>query len=116
MVESPDTYFEKLTSHTVKVTAVNYFLTTLWKCDGSTMMNSSRPVQNKRYCCSFHYSTSTFETVLVDNFSYISGLKHNGKKCQVLQIGSMSKSDIVYLKGRKFQWSSTEASLLGMTF
>ena len=28
----------------------------------------------------------------------------------------MSKSDVVYLKGRKFQWSSTEASLLGMTF
>ena len=28
----------------------------------------------------------------------------------------MSKSDIVYLKGRKFQWSSTEASSLGMTF
>ena len=28
----------------------------------------------------------------------------------------MTKSDIVYLKGRKFQWSSTEASSLGMTF
>ena len=28
----------------------------------------------------------------------------------------MSKSDIVYLKGRKFQWSSSEASSLGMTF
>ena len=28
----------------------------------------------------------------------------------------MSKSNIVYLKGRKFQWSSTEASSLGMTF
>ena len=28
----------------------------------------------------------------------------------------MSKSDIVYLKGRKLQWNSTEASSLGMNF
>ena len=52
----------------------------------------------------------------LDNFSYISGLKINAKKCQVLRIGSMTKSNVVYLKDRKFQWSSTEASSLGMTF
>ena len=28
----------------------------------------------------------------------------------------MIKSNVVYLKDRKFQWSSTEASSLGMTF
>ena len=63
-------------------------------------------------------SFKSFQTLIeiLDNFSYNSGLKLNPKKCQVLRIGSMSKSDIVYLKGRKFQWSSTEASSLGMTF
>ena len=64
--------------------------------------------------CSF----KSFQTLIeiLDNFSYISGLKLNAKICQVLRIGSMSKSDVVYLKARKFQWSSTEASALGMTF
>ena len=28
----------------------------------------------------------------------------------------MTKSNVVYLKDRKFQWCSTEASSLGMTF
>ena len=28
----------------------------------------------------------------------------------------MIKSDVVYLKGKKFQWGSTEARSLGMTF
>ena len=28
----------------------------------------------------------------------------------------MGKSDVVYLEGRKFQWSSTEASAFGMAF
>ena len=63
-------------------------------------------------------SFKSFQTriEILDNFSYIFGLKLNANKCQVLRIGSMSKSDVVYLKGRKFQWSSTEASSLGMTF
>ena len=43
-------------------------------------------------------SFKSFQTLIdiLDNFSYISGLKLNAKKCQVLRIGSMSKSDIVY--------------------
>ena len=63
-------------------------------------------------------SFKSFQTLIdiLDNFSYISGLKINAKKCQVLRIGSMTKSNEVYLKDRKFQWSSTEASSLGMTF
>ena len=63
-------------------------------------------------------SFKSFQTLIdiLDNFSYISGLKINAKKCQVLRIGSMTKSNVVYLKDRKFQWSSTEASSLGMTF
>ena len=28
----------------------------------------------------------------------------------------MTKSNVVYLKDRKFQWSSAQASSLGMTF
>ena len=63
-------------------------------------------------------SFKSFQTLIdiLDNFSYISGLKIDAKKCQVLRIGSMTKSNVVYLKDRKFQWSSTEASSLGMTF
>ena len=63
-------------------------------------------------------SLKSFETIIMilDNFDYISGLKLNSKKCKVLRIGSMIKSEIIHLKHRKFQWSSTEASSLGMTF
>ena len=63
-------------------------------------------------------SFKSFQTLIdiLDNFSYISGLKINAKMCQVLRIGSMTKSNVVYLKDRKYQWSSTEASSLGMTF
>ncbi|MCG7875526.1 MAG: reverse transcriptase domain-containing protein [Candidatus Thiodiazotropha endolucinida] len=63
-------------------------------------------------------SIKSFETLIniLDNFSYISGLKLNSKKCQVLRIGTNIKNDVVYLKNRKFQWSSTKASSLGMTF
>ena len=59
-----------------------------------------------------------FETLvrILENFSYISGLKLIAKKCQVLRIGKMEKSIVIYLKNRKFQWSSTEANALGMTF
>ena len=46
----------------------------------------------------------------------MSGLKIKAKKCPIMQIGSMTKSNVVYLKDRKFQWSSTETSSLGMTF
>ena len=63
-------------------------------------------------------SLKSFETLIMilDNFNYISGLKLNSKKCQVLRIGSMIRSEIIHLKHRKFQWSSKEASSLGMTF
>ena len=63
-------------------------------------------------------SVKSFETLvrILEHFSYISGLKLNAKKCQVLRIGKMGKSIVIYLKNRKFQWSSTEANALGMTF
>ena len=63
-------------------------------------------------------SLKSLETLIMilDNFSCISGLKLNAKKCQVLQIGSMIRSKIIHLKHRKFQWSSTDASSLGITF
>ena len=37
-------------------------------------------------------------------------------KCQVLRIGKTVNSTVIYLKNRKFQWSSTEANASGMTF
>ena len=63
-------------------------------------------------------SLKSFETLIMtlDNFSCISGLKLSAKKFQVLRIGSMIRNEIIHLKHRKFQWSSTEASSLGMTF
>ena len=63
-------------------------------------------------------SVKSFETLvrILENVSYISGLKLNAKKCQVLQIGKMVKSTVIYLKNRKFQWSSIEANALGMKF
>ena len=38
------------------------------------------------------------------------------KKCQVLRIGKVVKSTVIYLKNRTFQWSSTEANALWMSF
>ncbi|MCW4346095.1 MAG: reverse transcriptase domain-containing protein, partial [Candidatus Thiodiazotropha endolucinida] len=63
-------------------------------------------------------SPKSFETLIsvLDNFSYVSGLTLNAKKCQVLRIGSLTKSETIYLKHKKFQWSSTKSDALGMTF
>ena len=63
-------------------------------------------------------SLKSFETLvdILNNFSYISGLKLNSNKCQVLRIGSMIQNEVVYLNKRKFRWSSKEASALGFTF
>ena len=63
-------------------------------------------------------SLKSFETLIdmLDNFFLISGLKLNARKCQVLRIGTMIKNETIYLRHRKFLWSSTEASALGITF
>ena len=63
-------------------------------------------------------SVKSFKTLvrILENFSNISGLKISAKKCQVLRIGKMEKSIVIYLKNRKFHWSSTEANTLGLTF
>ena len=60
----------------------------------------------------------SFETLIniLDNFANISDLKLNARKCQVLRIGSLTKSEVIYLKHRKFQWNSSKATALGMTF
>ena len=63
-------------------------------------------------------SSKSFEILIniLDTFANISGLKLNAKKCQVLRIGSLVNSEVIYLKKRKFQWSSATATALGMTF
>ena len=48
----------------------------------------------------FQKSFETLVTIL-DNFSNISGLKLNLKKCQVLRIGCMIRNEVVYLKNEK---------------
>ena len=63
-------------------------------------------------------TSKSFETLIniMDNFSYVSGLRLNTSKCQVLRIGTLRKTDVHHLSKRKFSWSSDEASCLGMTF
>ena len=48
-------------------------------------------------------SVKFFETLVrnLENLSYISGSKLNAKKCQVLRIGKMEKSIVIYLKKSK---------------
>ena len=63
-------------------------------------------------------SQKSFETLIdvLENFNFISGLKLNSKKCQVLRIGPLKNTNIIFLRKKKFVWSSIEARALGMTF
>ena len=49
-------------------------------------------------------SLKSFQTLIdiLDTFSYFSGLELNAKKFQVLRIGSMTKSNVVYIKTENF--------------
>ena len=60
----------------------------------------------------------SFETLIdvLENFSNISGLKLNPKKCQVLRIGSLKNTNITFLRKKQFVWSSSKAKALGMVF
>ena len=57
-----------------------------------------------------------FETLIniMENFSYVSGLRLNTSKCQVLKIGTLRNTVVHHLNKRKFSWSSEKASCLGM--
>ena len=63
-------------------------------------------------------SQKSFETLIdvLENFSFISGLRLNSKKCQVLRIGPLKNTNISFLKKKHFVWSSSEAKALGMIF
>ena len=64
-------------------------------------------------------TSKSFETLIniMDNFSYVSGLRLNTNKCQVLRIGTLRNTVFVHhLNKRKFSWSSEKCSCLGMTF
>ena len=52
---------------------------------------------------------------ILDNLSYISGLKLNFQICHVLRLGSMIQNEVEFKK-RKFKYSSNEASSLGFPF
>ena len=60
----------------------------------------------------------SFEALIytLDNFSYVSGLKLNTSKCNVLRSGSLRNTNIIFLNERNFQWSSEKAKALGVTF
>ena len=63
-------------------------------------------------------SRKSFDTLIyiMDNFTNISGLKLNAKKCQVFRIGPLKSKHIEFMKHRKFSWNSNEASCLSMVF
>ena len=49
-------------------------------------------------------SRKSFDTLIyiMDNFTNISGLKLNAKKCQVLRIGPLKSKHIEFIRHRKF--------------
>ena len=63
-------------------------------------------------------SRHSFETLIdvLDNFSYVSGLKFNISKCNVLRAGSLKTSNIKFCNTKPFQWKSDYAKALGMFF
>ena len=63
-------------------------------------------------------SEKSFSTLIsvLENFSYISGLKLNTSKCSVLRAGSLKTSNIIFCRDKKFIWSSEQAKTLGMVF
>ena len=63
-------------------------------------------------------SKKSFLTLIsvLDNFSYISGLKLNTSKCSVLRAGLLKRSNIIFGPENKFIWSSEQAKTLGMVF
>ena len=63
-------------------------------------------------------SERSFKTVihLLEDFKKISGLKLNSNKTTVLRIGSLIDTNVEYMEERQFNWTSTEAKTLGITF
>jgi exonuclease III len=63
-------------------------------------------------------SRRSFETLIqtLDNFSLVSGLKLNTKKCNVLRAGLLKKSHITFMKEKHFNWNSENIKTLGITF
>ena len=60
----------------------------------------------------------SFTTLIdvLDNFSFISGLKLNTSKCSVLRAGRLKQSNIKYCTDKNFSWDSDNAKTLGMVF
>ena len=52
-------------------------------------------------------TSKSFETLIniMDNFSYVSGLRLNKSKCQVFRIGTLRNTIVHHLNKRKFSWS-----------
>ena len=49
-------------------------------------------------------------------YGMTSGLKLNKSKCTVLRVGKLKQSNVQYKKEMKFNWTSDEATTLGITF
>ena len=63
-------------------------------------------------------SEKSFKTLIsvLENFSFISGLKLNTAKCTVLRAGLLKLSKVTFCHNKKFVWSSDQAKTLGIIF
>ena len=53
---------------------------------------------------------------MLDNFSFISGLKLNASKCSILRAGRLKHSNIRYCTKKNFSWDADNAKTLGIVF
>ena len=63
-------------------------------------------------------SEKSFTTLVevLDNFSYISGLKLNSSKCTILKAGRLKHSNVVFCANKNFLWCSDKTKTLGIVF
>jgi len=52
----------------------------------------------------------------LENFSKLTGLTLNKDKCTVLKLGSLRNSQINFYKDKHFNWTSDQATTLGIIF
>ncbi len=53
---------------------------------------------------------------IIDEFSKISGLKLNTRKCTVLRVGALKNTNTAFCSENNFTWTSGNAKTLGITF
>ncbi|KAH3804322.1 hypothetical protein DPMN_132606 [Dreissena polymorpha] len=68
------------------------------------------------YCLNNNYESFHNLIESLTLYGMTSGLKLNKSKCTVLRVGKLKQSNVQYKKEMKFNWTSDEATTLGITF